>query len=95
MAQIKQAVKGEITWETAVSAYEAELIPRGSEEVKCSVENGIMLHDWEKVKQSPVFTNGFRPMQGHDTYETNEDHAGNQRKAEEARRLRNNAVTTT
>lgn len=25
-----------------------------------------MLHDWELVQQSPVFTNGFRPMTGHD-----------------------------
>jgi hypothetical protein len=60
-------------------------VPRGAEEVKCSVENGIMLHDWEKVKQSPVFTNGFRPMKGHDTRETNADHSENRRKAEAAR----------
>lgn len=25
-----------------------------------------MLHDWEKVLKSPVFTNGFKPMDGHD-----------------------------
>lgn len=42
------------------------MVPRGAEEVKCSLENGLMLHDWEKVKQSPVFTNGFKPMTGHD-----------------------------
>jgi hypothetical protein len=85
MANIKQAAGGENTLEAAIATYEAELIPRGSEEVKCSIENGIMLHDWEKVKQSPVFTNGFRPMKGHDAYETNKDHAENQKKAEEAR----------
>ena len=66
------------------------MIPRGSEEVKCSLENGFMLHDWEKVKESPVFTNGFRPMKGHDTYEmTSEltsEHAEVQRKREEAER---------
>ena len=88
VAQIKHAVASEGTWEAGISAYEEEMIPRGSEEVRCSVENGIMLHDWEKVKQSPVFVNGFRPMKGHDTYETNSDHAENQKKAEEARRLR-------
>jgi hypothetical protein len=44
-----------------------------------------MLHDWEKVKQSPVFTAGFRPMKGHDNWETNADHAENQKKAEAAR----------
>ena len=56
------------TLEKGIAAYEEELVTRGSEEVKCSLENGTMLHDWEKVMQSPVFTNGFRPMKGHDTY---------------------------
>ena len=49
-----------------ITAYEAELIPRGREEVKCSVENGYMLHDWKQVQQSPVFRQGFKPMDGHD-----------------------------
>ena len=92
MTQIRQAVRGEKTWEAAVSAYEAELIPRGSEEVKCSIENGFMLHDWERVKQSPVFTTGFRPMKGHDKYETNVDHEENQKKAEAARGAKAGAV---
>lgn len=26
----------------------------------------MMLHDWKKVQESPVFTNGFHPMTGHD-----------------------------
>ena len=68
------------------------MVPRGSEEVKCSIENGIMLHDWEKVKESPVFKTGFRPMKGHDAYETNENHEENQQKAEAARATRTNAV---
>jgi hypothetical protein len=54
-----------------------------------------MLHDWEKVKQSPVFTNGFRPMNGHDGWETNEDHEENQRKAEAAMGNRNGIVSAT
>lgn len=36
------------------------------EEVKCSIENGFVLHDWQKVLESPVFKNGFKPMKGHD-----------------------------
>lgn len=48
----------------AVNAYEAEMIPRGKEEVTCSVENGLMLHDWNKVQASPVFRRGFKPMDG-------------------------------
>lgn len=93
MAQIKQAVNGGKHWDAALSDYEEELVPRGSEEVKCSLENGIMLHDWEKVKQSPVFTTGFRPMKGHDEYETNLDHEENQRKAEAARGTKASAVS--
>lgn len=52
--------------DAAVGEYEAEMIPRGHEEVKCSVENGYMLHDWNLVEASPVFTRGFKPMEGHD-----------------------------
>lgn len=41
------------------------MIPRGKEEVNCSVENGLTLHDWSKIQQSPVFRRGFKPMEGH------------------------------
>lgn len=41
------------------------MIPRGKEEVSCSVENGLMLHDWNKIQESPVFRRGFKPMDGH------------------------------
>ncbi|KAM3080319.1 hypothetical protein ACMFMG_005280 [Clarireedia jacksonii] len=85
IAEIKATIQGEKTLDTAISEYEAALVPRGSEEVKCSIENGIMLHDWEKVKESPVFNAGFRPMKGHDNWETNKNHAENQKKAEAAR----------
>lgn len=92
MTQIKLVVDGEKTWNAAVSDYEQELIPRGAEEVKCSVENGIMLHDWEKVKQSPVFNAGFRPMKGHDTWEMNTEREENRRKAEAVRGARTSSV---
>lgn len=49
-----------------VGAYEKEMIPRGREEVSCSVENGLLLHDWRKIQESPVFRRGFTPMDGHD-----------------------------
>lgn len=51
------------------------MVPRGAEEVKCSVENGLMLHDWQKVKQSPVFQTGFKPMSGHDRPGSLSEHA--------------------
>ncbi|BCS00577.1 FAD-dependent oxidoreductase [Aspergillus luchuensis] len=66
LAGIQKVVSGTATLQEAITAYEAEMIPRGHEEVKCSVENGYMLHDWEQVRESPVFRQGFRPMSGHD-----------------------------
>lgn len=59
-------------------------MPCGSEEVKCSVENGIMLHGWEKVKRGRAFTNGARPVKGHDEQETNKYQGENHKKAEAA-----------
>ncbi|KAG6986557.1 prenyltransferase phnF [Physcia stellaris] len=56
---------GQTALADAVAAYEKEMIPRGKEEVSCSVENGLTLHDWNKIKESPVFKRGFKPMDGH------------------------------
>ncbi|KAJ5293815.1 hypothetical protein N7508_008636 [Penicillium antarcticum] len=58
---------GEANLSETIAEYESEMIPRGKEEVTCSVENGRMLHDWNKVQESPVFRRGFKPMDGHDT----------------------------
>lgn len=52
-----------------VDSYEKEMIPRGKEEVTCSVENGMLLHDWDKIRESPVFNRGFKPMDGHSNVE--------------------------
>lgn len=35
-----------------------------------------MLHDWEKVKGSPVFKDGFKPMVGHDGEGVNKEKGG-------------------
>ena len=64
----------------AVSAYDEEVVPRGGEEVKCSVENGFMLHDWQKVLESPVFRNGFKPMTGHDDAEARKEEKEEERR---------------
>ena len=76
-----------ITLAQAITAYDKEMIPRGAEEVKCSVENGFMLHDWEKVKESPVFRTGFRPMTGHDRKDELSAHAQAQMQREEQERV--------
>ncbi|TKA60459.1 hypothetical protein B0A49_10478, partial [Cryomyces minteri] len=44
----------------AIAAYEAEMVARGGEEVRLSITNTTMLHDWAKVLASPVMTKGMR-----------------------------------
>lgn len=43
----------------AVDEYEAEMKARAGEEVRLSVLNTTMLHDWQKVLSSPVFKGGL------------------------------------
>lgn len=40
------------------------MIARGGEEVQLGGENSKMLHDWDKVRQSPTFRKGFTKSQG-------------------------------
>jgi len=42
-----------------VTAFEDEMIARAGEEVRGSTANTSMLHDWNKVLQSPVFQKGL------------------------------------
>ena len=65
LTAISQAFSGRKSLSDVIKTYEDEVIPRGNEEVTCSVENGYMLHDWNKIETSPVFTRGFKPMEGH------------------------------
>jgi 2-polyprenyl-6-methoxyphenol hydroxylase-like FAD-dependent oxidoreductase len=44
----------------AIQAFEDEMITRGGSEVRDGTANTTMLHDWEKVKQSPLFTRGMK-----------------------------------
>ncbi|CAL8584300.1 hypothetical protein XPA_009904 [Xanthoria parietina] len=45
-----------------LEVYEKELQERGKEAVISSGENSLMVHDWERLKQSPIFTMGFKPL---------------------------------
>jgi 2-polyprenyl-6-methoxyphenol hydroxylase-like FAD-dependent oxidoreductase len=45
--------------ESAIEKYEEEMKARAGEEVRISVMNTTMLHDWEKVMKSPVMTAGL------------------------------------
>ncbi|KAL8672565.1 MAG: hypothetical protein Q9168_002970 [Polycauliona sp. 1 TL-2023] len=45
-----------------LSIYEKEVQERGRAAVISSGENSLMVHDWEQLKQSPVFTMGMKPL---------------------------------
>ena len=45
-----------------LATYEAEVQERGREAVISSGENSRMVHDWEQLKKSPVFTMGFEAL---------------------------------
>lgn len=46
--------------EEAVSQYEREMIPRARDAVVGSNENSLSVHDWTKLVQSPLFTQGLK-----------------------------------
>ena len=56
---MEKVKSGELKQAVAVSEYEKEMIARGLQEVKDSVENTYMLLDWNKFKESPIFTKGI------------------------------------
>ncbi|KAF2847554.1 FAD/NAD(P)-binding domain-containing protein [Plenodomus tracheiphilus IPT5] len=43
-----------------ITAFEDEMIKRGGAEVRDGTANTTFLHDWEKVKLSPLFTKGMK-----------------------------------
>ncbi len=43
----------------AVEEYENEMVTRTSEEVRLREMNTVMMHDWARLKESPVMTRGM------------------------------------
>lgn len=43
-----------------ITSFEDEMIKRGGAEVRDGTANTALLHDWEKVKSSPLFTKGMK-----------------------------------
>ncbi|KAH0559497.1 hypothetical protein GP486_003988 [Trichoglossum hirsutum] len=43
----------------ALAAYEAEMVNRGADEVRSSLQNAQMLYDWDKVRDSPLMRNSL------------------------------------
>jgi 2-polyprenyl-6-methoxyphenol hydroxylase-like FAD-dependent oxidoreductase len=54
----KDALGGKITYEEAAAAYMAEMVDRAGDEVRLSLENTEMLHDWERMADSPIMQKG-------------------------------------
>ena len=46
----------------AVAAFEEEMIKRGGTEVREGTANTVMLHDWDRVRESPLFKKGMNKV---------------------------------
>lgn len=56
--ELAEAVEGRKTMEEAVVTYEKEMTARAGEEVRISRMNTEMMHDWERLQQSPFMQRG-------------------------------------
>ena len=57
--KLVELLKSSSDQQSAISAFETEMKARAGEEVRLSVINTTMLHDWTKVQESPVFKAGL------------------------------------
>ena len=57
----KDAAAGKMTFKEAAAAYQAEMVDRAGDEVRLSKENTEMLHDWERMANSPIMARGGHP----------------------------------
>ena len=59
LTKLMAAVRdGSKTQEAAIEEYVQEMVPRAGDEVKISMVNTEMFHDWDKVLSSPFFKLG-------------------------------------
>lgn len=56
---LKDVANGSAELGSAISAYDAEVVERGSKEVATSRMSAIMLHDFEKFMSAPIFKKGY------------------------------------
>ncbi|CAG9970354.1 unnamed protein product [Clonostachys byssicola] len=59
---IKRVREGELTREEFANEYIDEVVPRGSEEVRMSLEQGMAVHNWERVATMPILKIGTTPL---------------------------------
>jgi FAD binding domain-containing protein len=57
---IVSVAKEGVQAEKAVEAYEEEMVQRTGDEVRLCTVNTSMVHDWEKMLQSPVMQKGMK-----------------------------------
>lgn len=60
VAALRAVEGGQGELEDAIDGYETEMIARGGEEVRLSKRNTEMVHQWDKLMQSPLFQKGVK-----------------------------------
>lgn len=61
--KLKSAAAGESSFAEAVDAYQAEMIDRAGDEVRTSIVNTEMLHDWSRMMDSAIMQRGGHPRE--------------------------------
>ena len=56
--KFQEILAGKLKVEDAVHAYQKEVIERAGDEVKLSLENTEMLHDWSRMANSAIMQRG-------------------------------------
>jgi 2-polyprenyl-6-methoxyphenol hydroxylase-like FAD-dependent oxidoreductase len=59
--ELKAAATSHQSLQSAVDAYQKEMIGRSGEEVELSLSNTEMLHDWNRFRDSPLMQKGGNP----------------------------------
>ena len=60
VAALGTVKSGQAKLKDAIDEYEAEMIARGGEEVRLSKLNTEMVHQWDKLMQSPLLQKGAK-----------------------------------
>ncbi|KAL8811884.1 MAG: hypothetical protein Q9223_003883 [Gallowayella weberi] len=59
---LQKHVQDKVSLTVVLAEYEKEMQERGRAAVISSGENSLMVHDWEQLKQSPVFNIGLKAL---------------------------------
>ncbi|KAL8800986.1 MAG: hypothetical protein Q9182_004778 [Xanthomendoza sp. 2 TL-2023] len=59
---LQKHVRDKVSLTVVLAEYEKEMQERGRAAVISSGENSLMVHDWEQLKQSPVFSIGLKAL---------------------------------